>query len=146
MNTAVMVADGLGGNSGPTTLYRIDPPLGGADHLIVFHHPPMYGQTGQLCVIPATPDGQAFQGDNRPGPGSYATNEPNHHLALQLAGGYSIVDEEVVPASTGFDPSAHTVDEVNDYVAHSDEAEQQRVMEAERAGKARKGILGKDVV
>ena len=36
-----------------------------------------------------------------------------------------------------FDPSAHTVDEVNAYLADADEAERQRVLQAEADGKDR---------
>lgn len=40
-----------------------------------------------------------------------------------------------------FDPSAHTVDEVNAYLAdHPDDTD--RVLEAERAGKNRTGVTG----
>ena len=40
-----------------------------------------------------------------------------------------------------FDPGAHTVAEVNDYLAeHPDDAD--RVLEAERTGKARVSIVG----
>jgi hypothetical protein len=46
--------------------------------------------------------------------------------------------EQVEPT---FDPSAHTVDEVNAYLAeHPDERD--AVLEAERAGKGRVGVLG----
>lgn len=40
-----------------------------------------------------------------------------------------------------FDPSAHTVGEVKEYVAQVDEEEKARVIAAEKAGKGRKGIL-----
>jgi len=40
-----------------------------------------------------------------------------------------------------FDPSAHTVDEVNSYLAeHPDDSA--RVLDAERSGKSRVGVLG----
>lgn len=93
MHTAVMVADGLGGWAGPATLYRIDWPINGKDHLLVFHQPAMYGQPGQLVVLLS--DENARVKDTRPQPGSHTTDEPNHHLALQLAGGYRIVESEV---------------------------------------------------
>lgn len=41
-----------------------------------------------------------------------------------------------------FDPSEHGVDDVRDYLDGCDEAERDRVLAAEREGKARKGILG----
>jgi hypothetical protein len=40
-----------------------------------------------------------------------------------------------------YDPSYHTVVEVNTYLATADAEERERVLEAERNGKARKGIL-----
>lgn len=152
MPTAVMVADNVGGLPGPATLYRIDPPLKGTDHVLLYFQPPMYGQEGQLVVVLATQYGAVFGADVRPQPGSHVTSTPNHPLALQLAGGYSLIEEEVAPATDApvessqlYDPSVHTVDEVNAYLATADPAEVVRVLEAERAGKARKGILGEDV-
>lgn len=41
----------------------------------------------------------------------------------------------------GFDPSAHTADEVNDHLAAADADERERVLAAEYEGQARKGIL-----
>lgn len=41
-----------------------------------------------------------------------------------------------------FDPSKHTVDEVSAYYAEADDAEKARIIEAEKSGKARKGVLG----
>lgn len=43
---------------------------------------------------------------------------------------------------TGYDPSAHTVAEVNDYLADVSDAERNRVLSAERAGKNRASITG----
>jgi len=43
-----------------------------------------------------------------------------------------------------FDPSEHTVEDVETYLETADEAETDRVLAAERAGKARKGIVGDD--
>jgi len=43
-----------------------------------------------------------------------------------------------------FDPSAASVAEVNEYLANADEAERERVLAAETAGKARKGIIGEE--
>lgn len=40
-----------------------------------------------------------------------------------------------------FDPSAHTVDEVIAHLETADEAERDRVLDAEGAGAARKGVL-----
>lgn len=100
MPTAVKVADDIGGFAGPGTLYRVEPPLNGTEHVVLYHQPPAFGQHGQLCVILATKNGAVFGRDVRPQPGTYVTDEPNHHLALQLAGGYTIVEappEEVAP-------------------------------------------------
>ena len=43
-----------------------------------------------------------------------------------------------------FDPDEHTVDEVLAHLAKAEEDERERVLAAERAGKARKGVLGSD--
>lgn len=40
-----------------------------------------------------------------------------------------------------FDPTEATVDEVKEYLDHSDDTERERVLAAEAAGKKRKGIL-----
>ena len=148
MPTAVMVADNVGGLPGPATLYRLDPPLKGTDHLLLFFQPPMWGQDGQLVVVLATQYGAVFGADVRPQPGTHVTSAPNHPLALQLAGGYSLLEEEVVPdaeqveESQLYDPGAHTVAEAIAYLDTADPDEQVRVLESERNGKARKGILG----
>lgn len=92
MATAQIVVDGLAGFVGPATLYKIDPPLQGTDHVVVYHRPPMWGQPGQMTVVLATDGGVGYGGRVDPIPGTYVTNEPNHHLALQLAGGYTIVE------------------------------------------------------
>lgn len=90
MATAEMVIDGLPGFAGLATLYRIDPPIQGADHLILYHRPRMYRQPGQMTVVLGTEGGVVYGTDVRPQPGTYTTDEPNHSLALQLAGGYRI--------------------------------------------------------
>ncbi|MDO5026155.1 MAG: trigger factor [Trueperella sp.] len=51
--------------------------------------------------------------------------------------------ESAKESDAEFDPSAHKVDEVIAYVESADEAEKQRVLAAEKAGKARKTILAK---
>lgn len=94
MSTAVMIADDVTGFSGPATLYKVDPPMKGTDHLVLFYQPPLYGQQGQLNVVLATDTGAVYGSDVRPQQGTYVTAEPNHHLALQLAGSYMIVDPE----------------------------------------------------
>lgn len=49
--------------------------------------------------------------------------------------------QQQVDAGVVFDPGAHTVDEVNAYLASADPDERERVVEAEKAGKARVTIL-----
>lgn len=49
---------------------------------------------------------------------------------------------EVVNVQTAFDPSEHSVAEVKEYLAGADEAERQRVLDAEASSeKPRKGLL-----
>lgn len=43
-----------------------------------------------------------------------------------------------------YDPADHTVEEVNDYLANADDAERERVLQAERDDKDRVGITGDD--
>jgi trigger factor len=59
-------------------------------------------------------------------------------------GGY-IVPTEILgeaEAGTEFDPSEATVEEVLEYLDGADAEETKRVLAAEAAGKARKGIIG----
>ncbi|WP_039583462.1 hypothetical protein [Rhodococcus sp. Chr-9] len=97
MSTAEIVADGLASPGGfEATLYRVDPPIQGTDHLLVWHQPRMFGQPGQMKVVLATPGGAGYGKRMDAIAGTYVTDEPNHHLALQLAGGYQIVTPETV--------------------------------------------------
>ncbi len=89
MPTALQVADGLGGWAGPATLYRVDPPIKGCDHLLLFHQESMYGQIGKMVVLLADENAQVK--DTRPTAGSHETDEPNHPFTLQMAGGYRLV-------------------------------------------------------
>lgn len=50
-------------------------------------------------------------------------------------------DGEAEDEADAFDPSAHTVVDVNTYLEAADDAERARVLAAEQAGKARLGIL-----
>lgn len=50
-------------------------------------------------------------------------------------------EAEAFRARVEFDPSAHTADEVAEYVAAAPEAEAARVIEAEKSGKARKTVV-----
>ena len=94
MSTAVLVADNITGFPGVASLYRIDPPMKGTDHVVLFYQPPLFHQQGQLNVVLATDTGAVFGNDVRPQQGSYVTSEPNHSLALMIAGGYLIVESE----------------------------------------------------
>lgn len=94
MGTARVVVDGLEGFAAPATLYQIDPPMLGTDHLILYHRPKMHLQVGQMTVILGTEGGGSYSSAVIAVQGTYLTDEPNHALALQLAGGYSIVREE----------------------------------------------------
>lgn len=53
-----------------------------------------------------------------------------------------VPQDEGTPPADLFDPAEHDLDEVRDYLATASPEEAARVREAERAGKARKGILG----
>lgn len=55
----------------------------------------------------------------------------------------SLIDRGVAEAVEVevFDPSAHGVKAVNDYLRSASPAERHRVLAAERAGKARSGVL-----
>ena len=93
MATAEIVMEGLPSPGGyEATLYKVDPPIQGTDHVLVYHRPPMWGQPGQMAVILATEGGVGYGGRMDPVQGTYTTDEPNHILALQLAGGYRIVE------------------------------------------------------
>lgn len=56
-----------------------------------------------------------------------------------LAQGWRRADSTPV---RGFEPAEHTVAEVREHLEVSSHAERQRVMAAERSGRARKRILG----
>jgi hypothetical protein len=53
-------------------------------------------------------------------------------------------DERPAPDGKPYDPAAHSVPQVRAYLARADDAERTRVLDAERAGKARRGVLGDD--
>lgn len=56
-----------------------------------------------------------------------------------LGPGWRVVGEPETPV--GFDPSAHKVPAVLEYLATADVDEQRRVIDAEKAGKARASVL-----
>lgn len=62
------------------------------------------------------------------------------HMAAQ---GWTPVDPALVPvAPKPFDPSEHTIEEVEHYVAYASPEESERVIDAERAGLNRPEIVG----
>ncbi|MBP2583394.1 hypothetical protein J3A78_003872 [Streptomyces sp. PvR006] len=72
-----------------------------------------------------------------------ATNEPGTARTLTPPTSTKQVgttDDE--PPAPSFDPGEHTAPDVLAYLADADEDERERVLTAEAAGKARKGILG----
>jgi hypothetical protein len=67
----------------------------------------------------------------------------NRDEANNVGGRAKVADEAEAdenPTGAEFDPSKATVEEVNTYLEGADEAERTRVLEAEAAGKNRKGI------
>lgn len=50
-------------------------------------------------------------------------------------------DEDLIGDVTDFDPGQHTVDEVQEHLKGASEAERSRVLDLERDGKGRSGIL-----
>jgi len=86
MGTATLVEGDLGGHPGPARLYRIDPPMAGADHIVIYTRPPAYGQQGQVVVVLADDTGAVLGRDVRPQAGTHVSPNPSHTLALQLAG------------------------------------------------------------
>ncbi|QIX48951.1 MULTISPECIES: hypothetical protein [Rhodococcus] len=86
MGTATQVATEVGGFAAPATLYRIDPPMAGADHLLIYTQPSIAGQAAQLVVLLATETGAVVGREVRPQPGSHVSGNPSDETALQLAG------------------------------------------------------------
>jgi hypothetical protein len=64
--------------------------------------------------------------------------DPASAASLVERGVAVLVDED----ADKFDPSAHDVKAVNDYLRDASPAERHRVLAAERAGKARTTVLG----
>jgi hypothetical protein len=73
----------------------------------------------------------------------YVTSDPAEIIRLRAARGHTEDRAEVSEAVGGslFDPSAHDVSAVIEYLSTHTE-DYQRVVEAERAGKNRKSIVG----
>ena len=53
-----------------------------------------------------------------------------------------MTDEQQKAMAVGDDPSGYTVEQVNEYLSTASDDEKARVLDAERTGHARKGILG----
>lgn len=151
---ATPLAQNLGGYAGEARLYRLDPPLQGEEHVIVWVQ--TFG-VPEACVVIAHPSGAAKTMNRMPG--SYVHPQPSHAGALFLAG-YEIGPQDPEPVQeppaeqepeppaepepeSVFDPSQATVPLVLEYLSTAPESEQQRVVLAEQEGKARKGILSK---
>lgn len=67
---------------------------------------------------------------------------PEDQPVVATEPGTSSDPAEVVNVQTAFDPSEHSVAEVKEYLADADEAERQRVLDAEASSdKPRKGLL-----
>lgn len=66
-------------------------------------------------------------------------DEANNVGGRAVASDAAVEDEN--PTGSEFNPSEATVEEVNTYLEGADEAERTRVLEAEAAGKNRKGIV-----
>lgn len=93
-----------------------------------------------------TPEEQAQRLDpNVPDPLAARAREQGYDVDDDAYRDGPVSDTEVLepPADAeAYDPSAHNAVEVNEYLAHADEQERERVLAAERAGKARKGVVG----
>jgi hypothetical protein len=84
-----------------------------------------------------TPDTAPLAGSGDESSGEDAVEAP------PAAVGDAVPGESPAQEEAGeYDPSQHSVDEVQDYLASADDAERDRVLAAERDGKARKTILG----
>lgn len=71
-------------------------------------------------------------------PGTTTNRDEANNVGGRAKALDAVADEE--PANE-FDPSEATVEEVNTYLEGADDAERTRVLEAEAAGKNRKGII-----
>lgn len=59
------------------------------------------------------------------------------------AAGYKVTDLDKKPEKAlGYSPDDHKVEDVLKYLAEADKDERDRVLELEKAGKARQGIVG----
>lgn len=74
------------------------------------------------------------------------TTVPATAVQHMLGNGWTVVDAKVdkdgTPVEIQYDPSQHTVAEVNDYLTYATVEERDRVLAAEMNDKARAGIVG----
>lgn len=82
--------------------------------------------------------------DKRAVTNAYANREDSRDGVEAEADVEDEADDAGEEDASEFDPAAATVDEVNEYLEGADEAERTRVLAAEAAGKARKGITGEE--
>lgn len=79
-------------------------------------------------------------------PGVVRTTSKGYIVPASLLGGTNADDKgedtDPAPESDEFDPSEHSVAEVEQYLESATEAERERVLAAEKDGKARKGLVG----
>ncbi|MGU3587186.1 hypothetical protein ACLBYD_29055 [Rhodococcus sp. C26F] len=86
MGTATKIASDVGGFAAPATLYQIDPPMAGADHLLIYTQPRIASNAAQVVVLLANEHGAVVGREVRPQSGSYVSADPSDAMALQLAG------------------------------------------------------------
>ena len=75
---------------------------------------------------------------------SFAPTDVDQTTPLQIPGNYSTATYTCKVPRRVFDPSAHSVADVNAYLEKAEDDERERVIAAERSGKARVGVLGND--
>lgn len=99
MPSATIVEAGIGGwPTGDATLYRLDPPLEGHAHVVVYVSPAQPHLPARAVAIPATERGAAAVPSMKPVVAYSHPAGPNHAGALWLAGGYDIVAAPESPA------------------------------------------------
>lgn len=72
---------------------------------------------------------------------SVRTTSTGYLVPTEIVDGVKVA-EEPDRISDDYDPAYHSVDEVEAYLASTNEVERERVLEAERNGKARKSLVG----
>jgi hypothetical protein len=106
------------------------------------------GQTVVADVAPEGPVDVTFYSTRTGAP--YSTSDPVEITRLRASRGHaedkSAALAQVAPENADpglFDPNSHTVSEVIEYLS-ANPGDYERVMEVERAGKNRAGIVGSD--